>query len=271
MNLIEYILIHKHRCNILISGYIWTDIVMEFAKTLATNFDFELINVKLTKEDKIITNINEINFNDLNNFMIEKKNENKNSSNPKGYIIVGYTFPTELLKFDVNYHINISFDTSILESEILKYIKIYDTKRLDIDNHINFITRNWNFNHFNKKIILSKNYLNDINNQYGDIFNAIIIYFAQKIFGDDYKNYINTDEKDINNTKDEKKKYYSNKDIEPVYESTRISDNINNGQTNAILDYMADSDNDLKEDEELLNIPELTGGVYVNILDMLKN
>lgn len=136
------------KCIILLSGF---DILHleEYAKLLAQNINFELIQFIYPEFDRL--------------------NDKIDDSDSTGIIIYGLTFPTEKLKFKPFYHISISANKSIIVDE--EKFNIYQE---NVKNNI--------VNKFkNMKDILYHD------ETYNEIFNLIIDLIMKRVYGDRYE------------------------------------------------------------------------------------
>jgi hypothetical protein len=136
------------KCIILLSGF---DILHleEYAKLLAQNINFELIQFKYPEFDTL--------------------NDKINDSDSTGIIVYGLTFPTDKLKFKPFYHISVSANRSIVVDE-----EKYNIYQENVKNNI--------VNKFkNMKDILYHD------ETYTEIFNMIIDLIMKRVYGDRYE------------------------------------------------------------------------------------
>jgi len=186
------------KCIILLSGF---DILHleEYAKLLAQNINFELIQLKYPE------------FDTLNNKI--------NNSDSNGIIVYGLTFPTEKLEFKPFYHISLSANRSIVVDE--EKFNIYQE---NVKNNI--------VNKFkNMKDILYHD------ETYTEIFNMIIDLIMKRVYGDRYeeaqKAYVkelsessegseSSDESKSKSESTEKSETESNSELETEYDEYNV-------------------------------------------------
>ena len=151
MNVIEkYLEVYK-QCIILLSGFEKLHL-SEYAKKLAKEFNFTLIEFKYPEYD------------DLNQ-EIEKLLKEKT---PKGIIIYGLSFPTSQLKFKTSYHIAISGNRTLINDD--DEYKIYQE----------YLDKSF-INKF--KNLKDLEFHDDI---YDDIFLLCITMIMKRVYGDKY-------------------------------------------------------------------------------------
>jgi len=151
MNVIEkYLEVYK-QCIILLSGFEKLHL-SEYAKKLAKEFNFTLIEFKYPEYD------------DLNQ-EIEKLLKEKT---PKGIIVYGLSFPTSQLKFKTSYHIAISGNRTLINDD--DEYKIYQE-------------------YLDKSFINKFKNLKDLefhDDVYDDIFLLCITMIMKRVYGDKY-------------------------------------------------------------------------------------
>jgi len=151
MNVIEkYLEVYK-QCIILLSGFEKLHL-SEYAKKLAKEFNFTLIEFKYPE------------FDDLNQ-EIEKLLKEKT---PKGIIVYGLSFPTSQLKFKTSYHIAISGNRSLINDD--DEFKIYQE-------------------YLDKSFINKFKNMKDLefhDDVYDDIFLLCITMIMKRVYGDKY-------------------------------------------------------------------------------------
>jgi len=151
MNVIEkYLEVYK-QCIILLSGFEKLHL-SEYAKKLAKEFNFTLIEFKYPEYD------------DLNQ-EIEKLLKEKT---PKGIIVYGLSFPTSQLKFKTSYHIAISGNRSLINDD--DEFKIYQE-------------------YLDKSFINKFKNMKDLefhDDVYDDIFLLCITMIMKRVYGDKY-------------------------------------------------------------------------------------
>ena len=151
MNVIEkYLEVYK-QCIILLSGFEKLHL-SEYAKKLAKEFNFTLIEFKYPEYD------------DLNQ-EIEKLLKEKT---PKGIIVYGLSFPTSQLKFKTSYHIAISGNRTLINDD--DEYKIYQE----------YLDKSF-INKFKNMKDLEFN-----NGVYDDIFLLCITMIMKRVYGDKY-------------------------------------------------------------------------------------
>jgi hypothetical protein len=151
MNVIEkYLEVYK-QCIILLSGFEKLHL-SEYAKKLAKEFNFTLIEFKYPEYD------------DLNQ-EIEKLLKEKT---PKGIIVYGLSFPTSQLKFKTSYHIAISGNRTLINDD--DEYKIYQE----------YLDKSF-INKF--KNIKDLEFHDDV---YDDIFLLCITMIMKRVYGDKY-------------------------------------------------------------------------------------
>ena len=151
MNVIEkYLEVYK-QCIILLSGFEKLHL-SEYAKKLAKEFNFTLIEFKYPEYD------------DLNQ-EIEKLLKEKT---PKGIIVYGLSFPTSQLKFKTSYHIAINGNRSLINDD--DEYKIYQE----------YLDKSF-INKFKNMKDLEFN-----NGVYDDIFLLCITMIMKRVYGDKY-------------------------------------------------------------------------------------
>ena len=151
MNVIEkYLEVYK-QCIILLSGFEKLHL-SEYAKKLAKEFNFTLIEFKYPE------------FDDLNQ-EIEKLLKEKT---PKGIIVYGLSFPTSQLKFKTSYHIAISGNRTLINDD--DEYKIYQE----------YLDKSF-INKF--KNMKDLDFHDDI---YDDIFLLCITMIMKRVYGDKY-------------------------------------------------------------------------------------
>jgi len=151
MNVIEkYLEVYK-QCIILLSGFEKLHL-SEYAKKLAKEFNFTLIEFKYPEYD------------DLNQ-EIEKLLKEKT---PKGIIVYGLSFPTSQLKFKTSYHIAISGNRTLINDD--DEYKIYQE----------YLDKSF-INKF--KNLKDLEFHDDI---YDDIFLLCITMIMKRVYGDKY-------------------------------------------------------------------------------------
>jgi hypothetical protein len=151
MNVIEkYLEVYK-QCIILLSGFEKLHL-SEYAKKLAKEFNFTLIEFKYPEYDDLNQEIEKL--------LKEKK--------PKGIIVYGLSFPTSQLKFKTSYHIAISGNRSLINDD--DEFKIYQ-EYLD-KSFINKF-KNMKDLEFNDGV-------------YDDIFLLCITMIMKRVYGDKY-------------------------------------------------------------------------------------
>jgi len=151
MNVIEkYLEVYK-QCIILLSGFEKLHL-SEYAKKLAKEFNFTLIEFKYPEYD------------DLNQ-EIEKLLKEKT---PKGIIVYGLSFPTSQLKFKTSYHIAINGNRSLINDD--DEYKIYQE-------------------YLDKSFINKFKNMKDLefhDDVYDDIFLLCITMIMKRVYGDKY-------------------------------------------------------------------------------------
>ena len=151
MNVIEkYLEVYK-QCIILLSGFEKLHL-SEYAKKLAKEFNFTLIEFKYPE------------FDDLNQ-EIEKLLKEKT---PKGIIVYGLSFPTSQLKFKTSYHIAISGSRTLINDD--DEYKIYQE-------------------YLDKSFINKFKNMKDLefhDDVYDDIFLLCITMIMKRVYGDKY-------------------------------------------------------------------------------------
>ena len=199
MDIVEAILIEKKKYIVLLSGYLWWNVFNDIVEALGKNLNFEIIYIHpLVPDTMLITSADHINFPVANELIKKKLTETK-----KGLIVVSYTFPPERIEFYPDFHINISTNQILLTSLIVELAKEKGFKRIDIDNHISYLTKSWKTNKIGKSILFFQDYMNKINDLYSLIFDSIMDNIMKKLYGEKYEEYktqkkINTDTKLIN-------------------------------------------------------------------------
>ena len=184
MDIVNAILIEKKKYIILISGYLWWNVFNDLISALGNNLNFEIIYInQLLPENLLITSADHINFPVANEIIKEKSN------NKKGLIIVSYTFPAERLEFYPDLHINISVNQILLTTLIVELSKEKQLKRMDIDNHLSYLTKSWKTNKIGKNIILFPDYTTKINEIYSLLFDSIMDNIMKKLYGEKYEEY----------------------------------------------------------------------------------
>ena len=184
MDIVNAILIEKKKYIILISGYLWWNVFNDLISALGNNLNFEIIYInQLLPENMLITSADHINFPVANEIIKEKLN------NKKGLIIVSYTFPLERLEFYPDLHINISVNQILLTTLIVELSKEKQLKRIDIDNHLSYLTKSWKTNKIGKNIILFPDYTTKINEIYSLLFDSIMDNIMKKLYGEKYEEY----------------------------------------------------------------------------------
>lgn len=183
------------KCIILLSGF---DILHleEYAKLLAQNINFELIQFKYPE------------FDILNNKI--------NDSDSNGIIVYGLTFPTDKLEFKPFYHISLSANRSIVVDE--EKFNIYQE---NVKNNI--------VNKFkNMKDIL---YHDEI---YTEIFNMIIDLIMKRVYGDRYEEAQKAYVKELSESSDSSESSNdskSNSESKKTSESTEKTESESNSET----------------------------------------
>lgn len=190
MNIVEAILSDKNKYIIFISGYLWWNILDYVVKALSNNLNFEIIYInQLIPLNTLITSADVINFPIANEIMKQKLYENKSNRKSSGYIVVSYTFPPEKIDFYPDIHINISADATLITSLIIELAKNKQIPRMQIDEHLSYLSKSWKGNKINKSIVLSSNYETKINEIYGLIFDTIMDNIMKKVYGEKYEDY----------------------------------------------------------------------------------
>lgn len=190
MNIVEAILSDKNKYIIFISGYLWWNILDYIVKALSNNLNFEIIYInQLIPLNTLITSADVINFPIANEIMKQKLYENKSNRKSSGYIVVSYTFPPEKIDFYPDIHINISADATLITSLIIELAKNKQIPRMQIDEHLSYLSKSWKGNKINKSIVLSSNYETKINEIYGLIFDTIMDNIMKKVYGEKYEDY----------------------------------------------------------------------------------
>ena len=151
MNVIEkYLEVYK-QCIILLSGFEKLHL-SEYAKKLAKEFNFTLIEFKYPEYDDLNQEIEKL--------LKEKK--------PKGIIVYGLTFPTLQLKFKTSYHIAINGNRTLINDD--DEFKIYQE----------YLDKSF----INKFKNLKEAEFQD--NIYDDIFLLCITMIMKRVYGDKY-------------------------------------------------------------------------------------
>jgi hypothetical protein len=186
MNIVEAIVQKNKKYIILISGYLWFNDFKKIVEALSTNLQFEIIYVnQLTPDNIFITSAEQINFPVVNELIKEKLDRDKENKDYHGYIIVSYTFPLEKLDFYPDIHISIQLNSVLQTSQIIDLIKNNNNiKRLNIDEHLAYLSKSWKTNKINKTIILQHDYIDNINKYYSSIFDAIVENINKKLYGE---------------------------------------------------------------------------------------
>ena len=258
MDIVEAILIEKKKYIVLISGYLWWNVFNDLVNALAKNLKFEVIYInQLLPENMLITSADHINFPVANEIISQKI-----SDNHVGLIIVSYTFPPERLTFYPDFHINITTNQMLLTNLIVELSKEKQIKRLDIDNHISYLTKSWKTNKIGKSIILFPDYTTKINDIYGLIFDSIMDNIMKKLYGEKYEEYktqgkINESQSKINESKI---LHISDPTKISIKDETLISDGIKTAKfTNDLDDIIIESDDsDFEINSEIKNTPTLS-------------
>ena len=151
MNVIEkYLEVYK-QCIILLSGFEKLHL-SEYAKKLAKEFNFTLIEFKYPEYDDLNQEIEKL--------LKEKK--------PKGIIVYGLSFPTSQLKFKTSYHIAINGNRTLINDD--DEFKIYQE----------YLDKSF----INKFKNLKEAEFQD--NIYDDIFLLCITMIMKRVYGDKY-------------------------------------------------------------------------------------
>jgi hypothetical protein len=181
------------KCIILLSGF---DILHleEYAKLLAQNINFELIQFKYPEFDTL--------------------NDKINDSDSTGIIVYGLTFPTDKLKFKPFYHISVSANRSIVVDE-----EKYNIYQENVKNNI--------VNKFkNMKDILYHD------ETYTEIFNMIIDLIMKRVYGDRYEEAQKAYVKELSESSDSSESSDESKSkSKKTSESTEKSESESNSET----------------------------------------
>lgn len=207
-NIIEAILEYRKKYIVLISGIIWWDIIRKLIYFIAKTLNFEIIIL----ESKVFPKkISDIEFIKLSSKIKNKLETNKANSNYKGFLVVGLTFPTNLIDIPVDLHINITTDSILSNKLLLALQKAKNIKRLELEESTNFINNTYKDNKINKYYKLNDNYMNEMNNIYQQICNLIFTNIEKKLYGDSYLEYKSNEieydksiDSDLNNIEYEK-------------------------------------------------------------------
>jgi hypothetical protein len=259
MDIVEAILIERKKYIVLISGYLWWEVFNSIVSALGKNLNFEVIFVnQLIPENMLVTTADHINFPVINEIIKEKLNDIKEQKeNKKGFIVVSYTFPPEKIDFYPDIHINLSANPILLTNLIVELAKEKQFKRIDIDNHISYLTKSWKTNKIGKSIILFPDYLNKINDIYGMIFDSIMDNIMKKLYGEKYEEYKNQGKINIisepnkpTEQKDHKLIHVADPTKISQKDQTLISDGIKSAKfTTDLDDIIIETDNEIDSDD----------------------
>lgn len=255
MNIVEAILVDKHKYNILISGYLWWSNMDFIIKTLANNLNFDVIYAdSFVSKNKLPINAEQINFPKLNYDVKSKMDDNKKKNIYKGLIIVSFTFPPEKIEFYGDFHININVNPNLLSKIIVELVKTQFIQRFDIDAHIGYLSNSWKTNKINKYIVYMDNYLDGTNQEmsYYQMFDALMDNIMKKVYGEKYeqlKNVTIADSKYKLPPDNQKMINISNPDILTVKDASMISQNERIGNFTEELEKIVSEDEKIKYDK----------------------
>jgi cytidylate kinase len=183
--LIEQYIKSNEQLIILISGLSGTG-KKQISNKIANYFDLLYINhvdylnkdydPKVTLSNGIMVEITDndkyIDWNKFNNAI----NENKN----KGIVVSAPTFPTDLLKFRTDIHINIFISKQVLKNNRLEFIKKHPELKLNIENEMLKINA-FTYTYFINSIKRSKYSISYDISKYDNLLEIIILFIKNFI------------------------------------------------------------------------------------------
>jgi hypothetical protein len=239
-NIIDVILELRKKYIILISGCIWWTTIRKLISYLIGTIKFELIVLESKFFPKSLMDINFIKLNSEVREILDRIKKNEGLSS--GLIIIGYTFPTNLIDFPVDIHININIDNMLLNKLIVEVQKQKNIKRMEFEDFNSFITESYNSNKINKYIKITSKYETEFNYIYHTICKLIFDNIEKKIYGDNYEKFKTKELDIIDSTVD--LATYNISDTDSIDFSSNESKTISDSTTE-----ISDNDLDISTDE----------------------